>query len=63
MANLKKKINIVKILMSLHSENGSWTNPKTSWNEKNCHIYDTKKVDDKNHSLEMPCTCPRYLLK
>jgi hypothetical protein len=41
----KKKINIAKIRTNsheLHSETWHWTTPKTSWDERICHLCDTK---------------------
>jgi hypothetical protein len=60
--SLKKKINIAKIRMNsheLHSETGCWTIPKTSWDERICHLCDTKKVEDEKHFLlECPACMP-----
>jgi hypothetical protein len=56
----KKKINIVKIRTNsheLHSETGCWTIPKTPWDERICHLCDTKRVEDENHFL---LECPMY---
>jgi hypothetical protein len=50
----KKKINIFKIRTNsheLHSEIGCSTSPKTPWNERICHICDTKWVEDEKHFL------------
>jgi hypothetical protein len=50
----KKKINIAKIRTNsheLHSETGHWTIPKTPWDERICHLCDTKRVEDEKHFL------------
>jgi len=55
-----KKINISKIITNsheLHSKIGRSTIPKTSWNEKNCHICDTKRVEYEKHFL---LECHKY---
>jgi hypothetical protein len=52
--SVKKKINIVKIRTNsheLHSEIERWSIPKMSWNERVCHLCDTKKVEDEKHFL------------
>ena len=49
-----KKINIAKIITNshdLHSETGNWTTPKTPWDERICHLCDTKRVEDEKHFL------------
>jgi hypothetical protein len=56
--SVKKKINISKKRTNyheLHSEIGCWSVPKTPWDERVCHLYDTKKVEDENHFL-LDCT-------
>jgi hypothetical protein len=56
----KKKINIAKIRTNsheLHSEIGHWTTPKTPWDERICHLCDTKRVEDEKHFL---LDCPSY---
>jgi hypothetical protein len=35
----------------LHSETGHWSIPKTPWDERVCHLCDTKKVEDEKHFL------------
>jgi hypothetical protein len=48
----KKKINIDKIRTNSHklqSEIEHWTTPKTPWDERICHICDTKRVEDEKH--------------
>jgi hypothetical protein len=52
--SLKKKINIAKIRTNsheLHSETGCWTIPKTSRDERICHLFDTKRIEDEKHIL------------
>jgi hypothetical protein len=56
----KKKINISKIRTNsheLHSETRCWTTPKTPWDERICHLCDTKQVEDEKHFL---LDCPTY---
>jgi hypothetical protein len=58
--SVKKKINIAKIRTNsheLHSETGHWSIPKTPWDERVCHLCDTKKVEDEKHFL---LDCPAY---
>jgi hypothetical protein len=58
--SVKKKISIVKIRTNsheLHSETGRWSIPKTPWDERVCHLCDTKKVEDEKHFL---LDCPAY---
>jgi hypothetical protein len=58
--SVKKKISIVKIRTNsheLHSEIGRWSIPKTSWDERVCHLCDTKKVEDGNQFI---LDCPAY---
>jgi hypothetical protein len=55
-----KKINVAKIRTNsheLHSEIGCWTTPKTPWDERVCHLCDTKRVEDEKHFL---LGCPAY---
>jgi hypothetical protein len=55
-----KKINIDKIRTNsheLHSEIGRWTTLKTPWDERICHLCDTKRVEDEKHFL---LDCPSY---
>jgi hypothetical protein len=50
----RKKIIIAKIRTNsheLHSETQSWSIPKKPWDEKMCHLCDTKKVEDETHFL------------
>jgi hypothetical protein len=50
--SVKKKISIAKIRTNsheLHSETGHWSIPKTPWDERVCHLCDTKKVEDEKH--------------
>jgi hypothetical protein len=57
---VKKKISIAKIRMNsheLHSEIGRWPIIKTPWDERVCHLCDTKKVEDENNFL---LDCPAY---
>jgi hypothetical protein len=58
--SVKKKISIAKIRTNsheLHSEIGHWSIPKTTWDERVCHLCDTKKVEyEKNILLD----CPAY---
>jgi hypothetical protein len=56
----QNKINIAKIRTNsheLHSETGHWTTPKTPWDERICHLCDTKRVEDEKHFL---LDCPAY---
>jgi hypothetical protein len=58
--SVKKKISIAKIRTNsheLHSETGRWSIPKTLWDERVCHLCDTKKVEDEKHFL---LDCPTY---
>jgi hypothetical protein len=58
--SVKKKISIVKIRANsheLHSETECWSIPKTPWDERVCHLCDTKKVEDEKHFL---LDCPAY---
>ena len=60
MTSVKKKISIAKIITNshkLHSETGCRSIPKMPWDEKLCHLCDTKKVEDENHFL---LDCPQY---
>jgi len=45
--SVKKKINITKI----HSETRHPIIPKMLWDERICHLCDTKKVEDEKHFL------------
>jgi hypothetical protein len=57
---VKKKISIAKIRTNsseLHSEIGRWSILKTPWDERVCHLCDTKKVEDGKHFL---LDCPAY---
>ena len=52
--SVKKKKNIAKIRTNsheLHSETGCWSIPKTLWDERVCHLCDTKNVEDEKHFL------------
>jgi hypothetical protein len=52
--SVKKKMSIAKIRTNshkLHSETGYWSVPKIPWDERVCHLYDTKKVEDEKHFL------------
>jgi hypothetical protein len=54
LSSVKKKISISKIRTNsheLHNESGSWSTPKTPWDERVCHLCDTKKIEDENHFL------------
>ena len=61
MKSAKKNANIAKIRTNshqLHSEIGGWTTPKTLWDDRICHLCDTKLVEDeKNFHLD----CPTYI--
>jgi hypothetical protein len=61
--SVKKKISIAKIRTNshkLHSEIGHWSIPKTPWDERVCHLCDTKKVEDEKHFLlDCPCNVPQ----
>ena len=49
--SVKKKISIAKIRTNsheLHSEIGRWSIPKTPWDERVCHLCDTKMLKMKN---------------
>ena len=57
--SVKKKISIVMIRTNshkLHSEIGHWSIPKTPWDERVCHLCDTKVEDEKHFLLD----CPTY---
>jgi hypothetical protein len=57
---VNKKISIAKIRTNsheFHSETGRWSISKTPWDERVCHLCDTKKVEDENHFL---LDCPAY---
>jgi hypothetical protein len=52
--SVKKKISIAKIRTNsdeLHNETGRWSIPKMQWDERACHLCDTKKVKDEKHFL------------
>jgi hypothetical protein len=52
--SVKKNISIAKIRTNsheLHSETGHWSIPNTPWDERMCHLCDTKKVEDEKSSL------------
>ena len=52
--SINKKINISKIRTNsheIHSETGYWIVPKMSWDERICHLCNTKRVEDENHRL------------
>ena len=54
LTSVKKKINIAKIRTNSHelkSETWRWTIPKTPWDERICHLCDTKRVEDEVHFL------------
>ena len=58
--SVKKKINIAKIRTNshkLHSETRHWSILKMPWDERVCHLCDTKKVEDEKHFL---LDCPAY---
>jgi hypothetical protein len=58
--SVKKKISMAKIRTNsheLHSETGCWSIPKMPWDERVCHLYDIKKVEDEKHLL---LDCPTY---
>ena len=58
--SVNKKISIAKIRTNsheLHNETGCWSIPKTPWDERVCHLCDTKKVEDENKFL---LDCPAY---
>jgi hypothetical protein len=58
--SVKKKISITKIRKNshkLHSKTGRWSIPKMPWDERVCHLCDTKKVEYENHFL---LDCPSY---
>ena len=47
-------MNIAKIRTNSHelwSETRSWSIPKTPWNDRICHIFDFKQVEDEKHLL------------
>ena len=50
--NTKKKMKIARITTHSHelrSETRKWSTPKTLWEDRICHIFDTKKVEDEKH--------------
>jgi hypothetical protein len=54
LTSVKKKISIAKIRTNfhkLHSKIGGWSILKKSWDERVCHLCDTKKVEDEKHFL------------
>jgi hypothetical protein len=58
--SVKKKISITKIRTNcheLHNETGRWSIPKTPWDERVCHLCDTKNVEYEKHFL---LDCPAY---
>jgi hypothetical protein len=58
--SVDKKIIIAKIRKNSHeldSETGHWSIPKIPWDERVCHLCDTKKVEDEKHFL---LDCPFY---
>ena len=58
--SLKKNLIISKIRTNsheLHSKTGRWSIPKTPWDERVCHLCDTKRVEDEKHFL---LDCPTY---
>jgi hypothetical protein len=58
--SVKKKISIAKIRTNSHelySETRCWSIHKTPWDERLCHLCDTKKDEDENHFL---LYCPAY---
>ena len=60
LTSIKKRINIAKIrtnYFQLHSETEHWAIPKTSCQERICHICDTKRVENEKHFL---LECPAY---
>jgi hypothetical protein len=60
LSSVRKKISIAKIRTNyheLHSETGSWSIPKTPWDERVCHLCDTKNVEDEN-SLRLSSLYP-----
>ena len=53
----KNKMNIANIRTNYHdllSETGHWLIPKTPQEKRVCHLCDTKKIKDENHSLGLP---------
>ena len=59
-AKCKEKKSIDKIRTNsheFHGETGHWSIPKTSWDERVCHLCDTKKVEDEKQFL---LDCPTY---
>ena len=60
LTSVKKRINIAKIRINshgLHSELGRSKIPKIPWQERICHLCDTKRVEDEKHFL---LECPMY---
>ena len=58
--SVKKKIIIAKIRKKyheIHSETRHLSIPKTLWDERVCHLYETKRVEDENQFL---LDCPSY---
>jgi hypothetical protein len=58
LTSVKKKISIAKIRINsheLHSETGHWSIPKMPWDERVCHLCDTKRVEyEKQFLLAYP---------
>jgi hypothetical protein len=53
---VKRKISIAKIktnFYELHIETGRRSISKMLWDERVCHLCDTKKVEDEKHSLRL----------
>jgi hypothetical protein len=57
LTSVKKKISIAMIRTNshkLHSETGHWSIQKMPWDEKVCHLFDIKKVEDE-HQFFLDC--------
>jgi hypothetical protein len=54
LTSVNKKINIATIRTNSHQLHGGtrhWTIPKTLWDERICHLFYTKRVEDEKHFL------------
>ena len=51
LTSVKKKISIAKIKTNSHKVQSEVGFPKMPWDERVCHLCDTKRVEDEKHSL------------
>jgi hypothetical protein len=60
LTSVKKKISLAKIRTNsheLHSKTRHWSIPKIPWDERVCHLCNTKRVEDEKQFL---LYCPAY---